>query len=474
MKTTLFLMLISLSALFLAACAPPTPDTGQTGLPNPAAVYCEEQGHTHEIRSDAAGNQYGVCVFATGGECDAWAYFRGDCSPAAAPPPADPAADVAAVVAGNSAFAFDLLQQLRSQSGDANLFYSPYSISLALAMTYGGAQAETAAEMAAALHLALPPESLHPAFNGLAQVLAQRADVAIPEAEGFQLSIANALWGQHDYAFRQAYLDLLARDYGAGMNLVDFSADPEAARIEINDWVSDQTAQRIQDLLPQGSIDALTRLVLTNAIYFKAGWLLPFSPADPEGIFTLRDGSAVTTPMMSKLAKFRYAAADGVQAVELPYVGDEVAMIIFLPDAGEFDAFAGQFTPEQAAALTAALTMQEVQLTMPTFTYESGFSLSDALIALGMQAPFQPGQADFSGMTEESDLFISDVFHKAFVAVDEEGTEAAAATATIVSATGMPQIDVTLNVDRPFLFLIQDKPTGAILFVGAVLDPTQE
>ncbi|NUQ39212.1 MAG: DUF333 domain-containing protein [Caldilineales bacterium] len=474
MNTKLFIILCAASLAVLAGCAPPTPDADQPGLPNPAAVYCEEQGHTHEIRTDAAGNQYGVCVFAGGGECDAWAYFRGECSPPATLPPATSSADIAAVAAGNNAFALDLLQRLRSQNQDANLFYSPYSISLALAMTFAGAGGETAAEMAQALHFPLPQESLHPAFSGLAQALAQRAEVAIPDAEGFQLRIANALWGQQDYPFLPAYLDQLASNYGAGVQQVDFSADPEAARGEINDWVSDQTEQRIQDLLPAGSIDTLTRLVLANAIYFKAAWLFPFTPADPAGLFTRLDGSSVATPMMSTLAGLPYAAGEGVQAVELPYMGDEVAMTLFLPEDGAFDLFLDQVTPPQLAALMAAMTRQQVQITLPLFTYESSFSLKDALMALGMDAAFAPGRADFSGMAEGEELAISDVFHKAFVAVDEKGTEAAAATAVIVAATSMPQIDVTLTIDRPFLFLIHDKPTGAILFAGVVLDPAQK
>jgi serpin B len=352
------------------------------------------------------------------------------------------------------------------------LFYSPYSISLALAMTYAGARGETEEQMAEALHFTLPQDDLHPAFNALDQELAQRGEGAEgKDEEGFRLNIANAIWGQVDYTFLEAFLDTLAVNYGAGLRVLDFAGAPEPSRVTINDWVSEETEGKIEDLIPQGAIDPLTRLVLTNAIYFNAAWANPFQEeATRDGAFTLLDGSQVTVPMMQQTESFGYTRGDGYQAVELPYDEREMSMVILLPDRDKFEAFEDSLDSKRVQAVIADLKNEEVALTMPKFEFDSRFGLSQALEAMGMPAAFSGG-ADFSGMTGNKDLFISDVVHKAFVSVDEEGTEAAAATAVIMKLSAVAEEPIPVTIDHPFVFLIRDIETGAILFVGRVADP---
>jgi serpin B len=382
-------------------------------------------------------------------------------------------ADLSQLVEGNSAFAFDLYRFLVEQQGDNNLFYSPYSISLALAMTYAGARGETEEQMADALHFTLPQGNLHPAFNALDQELAQRGEGAEgKDQKGFRLNIANAIWGQRDYAFLEAFLDTLATNYGAGLRVLDFAGAPEASRATINDWVSEETEGKIENLIPQGAIDPLTRLVLTNAIYFNAAWATPFlEEATRDGPFTLLDGSRITVPMLHQTESFGYAKGEGYQVVELPYDGHELSMVILLPDRDGFEAFEDSLDIERAQAVMENLKRGQVALTMPKFEFDSRFSLNQALEAMGMPAAFSGG-ADFSGMTGGTDLFISDVLHKAFVAVDEAGTEAAAATAVVMKLSVAAEEPITLTIDRPFMFLIRDIETGAILFVGRVVDPS--
>jgi serpin B len=404
------------------------------------------------------------------------------CSPAAAgdliqsEEPRDTApqvsdSDLNRLVEGNSAFAFDLYQQLKDKDG--NLFYSPYSISLALAMTYGGARGETETQMADALNFSLPQNQLHPAFNALSLELASRGQGAQgKDGEGFRLNIVNAIWGQQGYAFLSDYLDLLATNYGAGLRLLDFINETEQSRVTINDWVADQTEGRIKDLIPPGVINAMTRLVLTNAIYFNAAWADPFEEAmTRDGMFHLLDGGQLTVAMMHQTETFGYAEGDGYQAVELPYDGNELSMVILLPASGQFEAFEDSLDAEMVAGIIGSMNYQEVDLTMPKFEFDSSFSLKEALSALGMPLAFS-ASADLSGMTGNRDLFIMDVVHKAFVSVDEEGTEAAAATAVIVGETALPPAPVTMTIDRPFIFLIRDIETGTILFVGRTLDPS--
>jgi len=376
----------------------------------------------------------------------------------------------ALLIEGNSAFTFDLYQAL--EEVDGNLFYSPYSISLALAMTYAGARGETAEQMADTLQFLLDQDKLHPAFNWLDAALASRGEGAKgKDGEGFRLNIVNAIWGQKDYDFLSAFLDVLAENYGAGLRILDFMTETEKSRLTINDWVSDRTEGRIEDLIPQGALSELTRLVLTNAIYFNAAWAYPFDDdMTAHGPFHLLDGGQVSVPMMKQTESFGYTEGEGYRAVELPYDGGELSMVILLPELGNFEAFEGGLQSQQASDIVSGLRPSEVALTMPQFEFDSEFSLTDTLAGMGMPTTFSDA-ADFSGMTGNRELFISDVVHKAFVAVDEAGTEAAAATAVIMELTAMPDLPIEVTVDSPFIFLIRDIETGAILFVGRVMNP---
>jgi serpin B len=388
--------------------------------------------------------------------------------------PSVPASDQEQLIAGNTAFAFDLYQAIRSQSG--NLVYSPYSISLAFAMAYGGARGETARQMADVMNYSLPGDQFHPAFNALDLDLARRPTQAagVDEQDRFQLSIANSTWAQKDYAFQPAYLDLLALNYGAGMRLVDFKNAPEAARKQVNDWVSDQTNKRILDILPKGSVEPRTVLVLANAIYFKAQWQSEFNSGfTSPGPFHLLDGSTVDVPMMQKHPEENYAFAegDGWQAISLPYKGGLVDMIILLPELGSFNTFEASLTAEKYQQVVSALKSQTVILSVPKFKFDAELGLKDALVGMGMQDAFSENVADLSGMDGTHLLYLSDAFHKAFIAVDEKGTEAAAATAVLAVPASMP-VGVDMQINRPFLFFIRDIPSGTVLFMGRVVDPS--
>ena len=388
------------------------------------------------------------------------------------------AADLQPLVHGNTEFAFDMYRALRAES-DGNLFFSPYSISLALAMTWAGARGETETQMEETLRLGLPSQNLHPAFNALDQELANRG-LNLPadeEGTGFQLSIVNSIWGQRDFAFDESFLDLLAQQYGAGMRLVDFIAAPDRSRQLINDWVEQQTQDRIQDLLPEGSVNVLTRLVLTNAIFFKASWLEAFDPAQTvSGTFFLADGSSRTASMMNQAVRTVYATGKDYQAVELPYVGHKVSMVIILPAADRFEAVEEALDASTLNAIVGNLRDTWVTLTMPRFEFDADFGLSDVLKEMGMPIAFEPPSgdsgADFSGMDGSRVLFIHNVLHKAFVAVDEEGTEAAAATGVVIGVKSAPP-SATMVVDRPFVFLIRDRATETVLFLGRVSDPAE-
>lgn len=379
-------------------------------------------------------------------------------------------ADAVMLVEGNSAFAFDLHQALKDEEG--NLFYSPYSISLALAMTYAGARGETEQQMADTLHFLLSKDRLHSAFNSLDIELSKRGQGAQgKDGEGFRLNIVNAIWGQKDYSFLPAFLDVLAENYGAGLRLLDFVSAPEESRVTINDWVSDQTEGRIEDLIKKGIISSLTRLVLTNAIYFNAAWQYPFDEDNTaKAAFHLLDGGDVTVQMMHQTEEFGYAEGDGYQTVELKYDGGDLSMVILLPEEDNFEQFEVSLDVQTLKKITDAVRIKNVILSMPKFEYESEFSLKGTLETLGMTEAFSM-EADFSGMTGNDELFIKDVVHKTFVSVDEAGTEAAAATAVIMDLKAMPGEPVEVTIDRPFIFLIRDINTGAILFVGRVLDP---
>ena len=376
------------------------------------------------------------------------------------------------LVRGNNAFAFDLYQKLREEES-GNLFYSPYSISLALAMTHAGARGETERQISNTLHFTLSQDKLHPAFNALDLQLASRGEGSSgTEGKGFRLNIANAIWGQQGFDFLQDFLDKLAENYGAGMKIANFTEAPEDSRVAINDWVAHQTEDKIKDLIPSGAIDNLTRLVLTNAIYFNAAWLYTFDEkATAEGDFHLLNGNSVKVPMMRQTELFGYASGTGYQAVELLYDGSEISMLILLPDKGNFNPFENSLNAELVSQISEDLNREQVELTMPSFEFEAQFKLGATLKKMGISDAFNQQLADFSGMDGRKDLSISDAFHKAFVLVNEKGTEAAAATAVVVGVKSVPPPPIVVAVDRPFIFLIRDIATNTTLFVGRVMDP---
>jgi serpin B len=293
------------------------------------------------------------------------------------------------------------------------------------------------------------------------------------DAEGFRLNVVNAIWGQKGFDFSPQFLDILAQNYRAGLRILDFINQTEQSRITINDWVSEQTEGRIKHLIPQGVIDQLTRLVLTNAIYFNAAWADRFDEkSTADGVFHAPNGD-VTVPMMKQTGSFAYAEADNYQAVELPYDGNQLSMVILLAREGQFGAFEKSLDWTTVKDIIGELQNRQVALTMPKFEFESSFGLKKTLTDLGMGVAFT-SDADFSGMDGKRDLFIQDVIHKAFVSVDENGTEAAAATAVIVGLTAMPAEPVEVRIDRPFQLLIRDIQTGSVIFVGRVLEPASK
>lgn len=376
--------------------------------------------------------------------------------------------DAQQLTTDNGAFALDVL---RKAPASDNFFFSPHSISIALAMTYGGARERTATQMAQALHFTLPEARLHGAFGALDLTLAQRPNKAVESGQAFKLNVVNALWGQRGYVFLAPYLDLLAENYGAGLSLLDFASDPDGSRMSINRWVSDQTQARIPELIPKGVVTSATVLVLTNAIYFSASWATPFEPsATVDGAFVRLDGSTTGARLMHQAKEHRYAEGEGWQALELLYAGDDVSMLLLLPASGTFDDFRKALDKPRLASIVGALGNKLVDVTLPRFQFRTELGVKPTLVALGMTDAFEGGVADFSGMDGTRTLFIQDVVHQAFVAVDEKGTEAAAATAVVVGRTSVPE-RATFTANRPFIVAIRDNPTGALLFLGQVTSP---
>jgi serpin B len=393
---------------------------------------------------------------------------------------AAPSATEKAVVAGNTRFAINLYHQLPSREG--NLFFSPYSISTALAMTYGGARGNTAQQMAQALQFNLPDDKLNPAFAALHEELN-----AIRQKGEVQLSVANSLWPQSGFEFHRDYLDLCRKYYGTDVFPVDYVGHAEDSRQAINRWVEDNTSHKIVDLLGPGSMDG-ARLVLVNAIYFKGKWAKQFNADNTQDEpFYTSPTASVTAPLMQQTDKFGYAEFDGVQVLELPYAGGDLSMLVLLPrgtnDAGplapretnyDLGQLEAKLTPENLALWTTKMTSQKVRVFLPKFEPTSEFSLGETLGAMGMTDAFDPNKADFSGMDGRRDLYISKVVHKAFVDVNEEGTEAAAATGVIMTLSAeLPANIPVFRADHPFLFLIRDNRTGSILFLGRMTNPAQ-
>jgi serpin B len=376
-----------------------------------------------------------------------------------------PAADARAVADGNATFAGRILDLLAHSQPTVAL--SPFSIADDLAMAYAGAGGQTATQMAAALDFRLPITRLSAAFGGLAHSLA-----AI-NRPGATLSVANAMYGQQGQAFRQAFLSVLSRYYDTGVRTVDFADATEAARVEISRWVSEQTRGKIPDLLAPGDVDPTTRLMLVNAVYLKARWLSPFARADSFPAPFQAPGGAVRVPTMHRAGSFAYARRRGYRVLELPYVGGRLAFDVLLPDPGKRAALERTLRSGGLSGAFTGLRDQNVSLALPKLELRSRIELAGALSSLGMPIAFQPQRADLSGIAgRPGELYISRVVHEAYIRVDEAGTEAAAATATGISsssARGGPM--VSFVVDRPFVFVLRDTGTGAVIFEGLVSHP---
>lgn len=381
-------------------------------------------------------------------------------------------ADFQAVLDGNTAFAFDLYGKLSESS--ANFFCSPLSVSTALAMTWAGARGLTESQMATTLHFPLAQNKMHPAFNKLMLELDSR-NVALHQTEEgnktLKLQLTNAAWAQKNYTFLPEYLDTLAVHHDAGINLLDFQKDPPGTTKIINDWVAKQTEDKIQNLIPDGAITEYTRLVLTNTLYFYGNWATVFDKNQTKDGTFHAPSADVTVPVMHGVAWTGYTEGDGYQMANLPYDGGKLAMTIVLPAAGRFDEIRGNMTAAWLSAAVGKMADHGVSFALPKFRFVWGTeSLKKPLETLGMTDAFDTLKADFTGMEPTGELYIGDVLHKAFVGVDESGTEAAAATAVLVLGGGLP--DRTIEIDRPFVFFVRDTVTGTLLFVGHVVDPT--
>ena len=381
--------------------------------------------------------------------------------------PAAPQVDKEQVVKGNTAFALDLYAQLRSQKG--NLFFSPYSISTALAMTYAGARGETADQMARVLHLSLDQAHVPAAFGAV-----DRSLLAGDKPKSYQLYTANALWGQKGHPFSPAFLKLIREAYRGELQEADFQSAPEPARQAINAWVEKETRDKIKELFPPGVLDPSTRLVLANAIYFKGDWASPFKKASTkEDKFHISATQDVPARFMHQTAHFNYLEGADFQALEMPYAGKDLSFVAFLPRKldGLAD-FERTMTESKLAAWLGKLHQSEVRVSFPKFQMTETLQLQKTLAAMGMPLAFGD-QADFSGIDGSHELFISAVLHKAFVDVNEEGTEAAAATGIAIRATAILAKPPEFRADHPFLFLIRDTRSGSILFIGRLTEPAK-
>ena len=378
--------------------------------------------------------------------------------------------DVNNVVAGNTEFALQLYSKLADEKKNENLFFSPYSISTALAIVYGGARGNTEKQMADCLHFSLPQEQLHPAFANLEKRLNEGG-----KKGEYELNVANALWGQKGEPFREEFLELVKGCYGGGLTQLDFSSSQmaEEARKIINAWVEQKTKDKIKELIAKGQVDGAT-LVLTNAIYFKGKWEREFDKKNTtDAPFTISANKKVNVPMMNLKENLKYADDEGLQILEMPYKGKDLSMVVLLPKKADGLAeLEKALTAEKIQRWLGKLQKREVIVYLPKFKMTWGAAdLSKILTEMGMPDAFS-SKADFSGITKPP-LFISLVLHKAFVEVNEEGTEAAAATAVVMLKSAMPAPTPVFRADRPFVFMIKDNSTASILFMGKVCNPLQ-
>lgn len=380
---------------------------------------------------------------------------------------AETTGDLQTVVKSNSSFAFDLYQELKDEKG--NLFFSPYSISTALAMTYAGARGQTEKEMAEVLHFSLEQEPLHSSFSKL------QSDLNAIQDKGYvKLSAANSLWAQEGYYFLDTFFDLNKKYYGAGLNFVDFIKQTETARKTINVWVEKETQKKIKELIKPRMLDSLTRLVLCNAVYFKGDWSSQFDKRGTiDADFYISPDKTIKVPMMRQKSKYKFKDFTDFSAIELPYEGNDLSAVVFLPK--EIDGLVElerNLTNDNVQHWIGELSnsyKSETLVSLPKFKTAYEFELSYILAKMGMPHAF--AEADLSGMTGKKDLFISKVIHKAFVDVNEEGTEAAAATAVVMKE--IISTPIKFQANHPFVFLIRENKTEDILFIGRIIDPTK-
>ncbi len=373
-------------------------------------------------------------------------------------------ADVDSVVEANNAFALDLYRMMKT--GGGNIFFSPWSISTALTMTYEGARGETADEMRTVLHL---PEDIYSVRGSYKAIQAE----INREGKSYELNTANAIWPQKDFQFLPEYVEAIREYYGGEVTPLDYRAKTEESRVTINTWVEEKTREKIKDLIPKGVLGADTRLVLTNAIYFKGKWLGEFDKnLTRQADFTTGSGGKVKVDMMVKPegeTRHNYYESSSLQMIELPYKDDELSMLVILPTT-DMDDVEDSLSAENLRDWKGGLRLESVIIHLPKFKLEEKYFMAGTLQALGMRSAFQA--ADFSGMDGKRDLAISEVIHQSYVKVDEEGTEAAAATAVVMKVTAvMPTQPKVFNADHPFIFIIQDKKTANILFMGKVDNP---
>lgn len=377
--------------------------------------------------------------------------------------------DTKTIVQGNNQLAFDLYYQLNKKETGKNIFFSPVSISTVLAMTYAGAKGKTEKQMAKAIHFSLDQKRLHPAFSVLMQ--------GLQSGRGYKLNIANALWGQKGYSFLKDFIDITKTYYGSGFKEVDFKNHTEESRVAINHWVEEKTKYKIKNLIQNGVLTKDTRLVLTNAIYFKGSWLSKFESKDTRSMpFYVTADNTAQVPMMVQTGHFKYTGNGVFQMIEMPYVGNRLSMVILLPQRKDgLKEVEAMLTAKNLDKWLNGLREEEVDVSIPKFKMTQTYELNEMLKSLGMKDVFEPptpdSGADFSGMTGVKDLSISNVIHKAFIDVNEGGTEAGAATATVVFGVTRFSYNPTFKADHPFVFMIRDMNSGVILFVGRIANP---
>jgi serpin B len=375
--------------------------------------------------------------------------------------------EVSSLAAGNTDFGLSLYRQV-ARPGE-NVFFSPWSIRQAFAMVYAGARGDTEAQMQQALRFQLPQERLHAGMNGLDLALQQRGQQAPEGTTPPELRMVNAIWAQEGYAFEPPFLDVLAQQYGAGVRAVDFAREPEPIRGRINQWVAEQTNDRIQDLLPKGSVRSDARLVLSNALYFLGKWEQSFDPQQTQSAsFHRGSGGEQTVKMMHRLGATQFMRGEGFVALGLPYSAGAFRMLLVVPESGQFDAIEARLSAGFLDTVRSALKEKDLYLGLPRFRTEMTLDLAESLPALGMVDAFSAQRADLSGIARPAELFIRSAHHKAFLAVDESGTQAAAATGVVIVERSLPP---SFEVDRPFFFLIEDVETRSVLFVGRILAP---